>query len=79
MEQPMTDAEPLRVSARFRLTLEAAIHELESGAARDEQVLPLLNDPDHRRRQQLLVETQLQRAFRLRELLRCTRLRERAA
>jgi hypothetical protein len=34
----------------------------------------LLQEPDHRRRQQLLVATQLDRAFRLRELLASTTL-----
>ena len=62
-------SEPFRVSDRFRLTLEASILELEAGAARDERALNLLQDPDHRRRQQLLIGAQLERAFRLRELL----------
>ena len=61
--------EPYRVSQRFRLTLESAILELEANASRDERALPLLTDSDHRRRQQLLVAAQLDRAFRLRELL----------
>jgi hypothetical protein len=79
MRLPAT-AEPFRVSDRFRLTLESTILDLETGAARDERILPLLNDPDHRRRQQLLVASQLERAFRLRELLaRTTRRPERAA
>lgn len=72
--------EPIRVSARFRLTLESAVLALEAGAARDERMLPLLEDPDHQRRQQLLVEQQLARAIQLRELLAQTVLRpERAA
>lgn len=62
-------AEPLRVSERFRLTLESAILALEAGAARDERILPLLENPDHRCRHQMLVASQLDRAFRLRELL----------
>lgn len=66
--------EPLRISARFRLTLESAIVALEEGAARDERVLALIEDPDHRRRQRLLVESQLDRAFRLRELLAQTEM-----
>jgi hypothetical protein len=78
--RPPPDSEPFRVSERFRLTLEATILDLEAGAARDERILPLLDDPDHRRRQQLLVARQLDRAFRLRELLARTRLRsDRAA
>jgi hypothetical protein len=64
-----TASEPIRVSERFRLTLESAILELEAGAAHDERLLPLLEDADHRRRQELLVARQLDRAFRLRELL----------
>jgi len=72
--------EPIRISARFRLTLETGIARLEEGAARDEKGLALLGDPDHRRRQRLLVESQLERAFRLRELLAQTEDRpERAA
>lgn len=69
--------EPFRVSERFRLTLEATILDLEGGAARDERALASLEDPDHRRRQQTLIDAQLERAFRLRELLartvRCPR------
>jgi len=62
-------SEPYRVSERFRLTLESTILELEAGARRDERALQLITDPDHRRRQQLLIDAQLERAFRLRELL----------
>lgn len=65
-------SEPFRVSDRFRLTLETSILDLEAGAARDERNLRLLDDPDHRRRQQLLIAAQLERAFRLRELLERT-------
>lgn len=73
-------SEPIHVSARFRLTLESAILTLEAAAARDERVLALLDNPDHRRRHQLLVSSQLDRAFRLRELLaRTTLFHERAA
>lgn len=80
MRRPKCLFEPMHVSARFRLTMEAAILELQAGAARDEQMLPLLEDGDHRRRQQLLVESQLERAFQLQELLGRTCVRpERAA
>jgi len=68
-------SEPIHISARFRLTLESAILELEDGAAEDERTLMLLDDPDHRRRQQLLVTRQLERAFQLRELLDRTSVR----
>ena len=75
-----TTAEPFRVSDRFRLTLESTILDLEAGAARDERILPLLEDTDHRRRHELLIASQLERAFRLRELLaRTVRWPERAA
>ncbi|MFP5227629.1 MAG: hypothetical protein ACLGXA_08345 [Acidobacteriota bacterium] len=63
------DSEPFRVSSRFRLTLESSILALEAGAARDERTLPMLQDPDHRRRQQRLIDAQLERAYRLRQLL----------
>src|SRR5215472_3704476 len=61
--------EPLQVSARFRSAIEARILELERDAARDEQILAGLTHPDHRRRHQLLVDKQLNKAFRLREML----------
>lgn len=61
--------EPLHVSARFRLTLRSAILALQVAAAQDERALLLLCDPDQRRRQQLLVDRQLARAFQLHELL----------
>jgi hypothetical protein len=62
-------AEPIHVSARFRSTVEAAILELERNAAHDERLLPELLNPDHQRRQRLLVAKQLDKAFRLREML----------
>jgi hypothetical protein len=63
------DPEPFRVSDRFRVTLESTILELEAGAAHDERILAQLRNEDHRRRQRLLIAAQLERAFRLRELL----------
>jgi hypothetical protein len=80
MHSPLQTSETIHVSPRFRDVLEQTILALEAGAAEDEQVLPLLADPDHRRRQRLLVGCQLLRAFRLRELLARTALRpERAS
>ncbi len=80
MRPPLCDSEPIHVSARFRITLESSILALEAGAARDEKAIPMLDDPDHRRRQRLLVGSQLLRASQLRELLARTALRcERAA
>ena len=67
--------EPIHVSVRFRRAMESAILGLEAGAARDERILPAIGDADHRRRQLLLVNRQLERAFRLRELLARTVLR----
>ena len=74
MADTTSSCEPIHVSARFRLTLESAILQLEANAARDEQLVTMLDDADHRRRQELLVAAQLERAFRLRELLRSTTL-----
>jgi len=79
MQSPINSPDPIYVGAPFRLALERAILALEAGAARDEQALPLLDDPDHRRRQRLLVGCQLLRAFRLRELLARTELRSERA
>jgi len=80
MRRPNLLCEPIHVSARFRLTMQAAILDLQAAAARDERTLLLLDDPDHRRRQRLLVQSQLERAFQLNELLGRTCVRpERAA
>jgi hypothetical protein len=69
MPSSLTCAEPFHVSTRFQLTLQSAIADLEAAAAQDERMLPLLENTDHRRRQQLLIDGQLDRAFRLHELL----------
>jgi len=61
--------EPIEVSPRFRSAIEARILELERNAARDEQTLARLTHPDHRRRHQMLIDKQLCKAFRLREML----------
>ena len=61
--------EPIQISARFARSLESAILRLQAHAAEDERVVPTLLHNDHRRRQRLLVEGQLDRAFRLQELL----------
>jgi len=60
--------------------METAIRDLQAAAARDERLIPFLDDPGHRRRQQRLVERQLERAFQLHELLSRTCIRpDRAA
>jgi len=61
--------EPIRLSPRFRSAIETRILELERDAARDERMLADLKNADHRRRQQILVDKQLEKAFRLREML----------
>ncbi len=61
--------EPIQVSPRFRSAIEARILELERDAARDERALAKLTSPEHRRRHQMLVDKQLDKAFRLREML----------
>jgi hypothetical protein len=67
--------EPMQVSSRFRSTIESTILELERNAALDEQLLPTLLNADHRRRQRMLVEKQLDKAFRLREMLELLSIR----
>lgn len=64
-----TMQEPIRLSPRFRSAIETRILELERNAARDERMLTDLKNADHRRRQQMLVDKQLEKAFRLREML----------
>ena len=61
--------EPFEVSFRFRSAVVSAIFRLEHNAAQDEQTLPGLANEGHQRRQRLLIEKQLDRAFRLREML----------
>lgn len=61
--------EPLHVSVRFRQSVESTIRQLLADAAHDERLIPSLADSDHRRRQTLLVKRQLEKAFRLIELL----------
>lgn len=61
--------ERFEVSVRFRTAVVSAIFRLEHNAAQDEQTLPGLANEDHQRRHRLLIEKQLDRAFRLREML----------
>ena len=61
--------EQIHVSVRFRLSVESTIRQLLANAAHDEGLIPQLTDFDHRRRQTLLVKRQLEKAFRLIELL----------
>jgi hypothetical protein len=69
-------SEPLHVSARFHCAITAAAIELERQAANDEQMLEVLVDPDHRRRHSELVDAQLTKAFRLREMVKQMRVRD---
>ena len=68
--------ELLHVSARFHTALATAALKLEQQAACDEKLIPELTDADHRRRQRLLVNEQLLKAFRLREMLRQLLIRD---
>jgi hypothetical protein len=74
---PVAVSEPIQVSDRFRATVQDSILELERNAARDEQVLKTLISPDHQRRQKLLIQSQLDKAFRLREMLARLAVRKR--
>jgi hypothetical protein len=68
---PMLESlrEPIEITPRFRNAVESRIMQLERDAARDEHMLQFLTSPDHRRRQQMLIDKQLEKAFRLREML----------
>jgi hypothetical protein len=67
--------EPLHVSSRFHTAVTSAVMKLERQAALDEHRMKDLVDADHRRRHKLLVDTQLQKAFKLREMLRQMQVR----
>lgn len=69
--------EPIEVSPRFRAAVVRAISRLERDAAEDERRLAKLAHGGHRRRQRMLVESQMNRAFRLHELLATLAVRER--
>jgi len=64
------------VSARFGQMILARILELELGASRDEKVIPFLLSPDHRRRQQKLVDEQRAEAAKMRAFLSQAKIRE---
>ncbi|GGH01846.1 hypothetical protein [Silvibacterium dinghuense] len=69
-------AEPLHVSSRFRDAVLSAALKLEQQASLDERHVHTLTDPDHRRRHRRLVDEQLIKAFRLREMIKLMRVRE---
>lgn len=60
--------ERLKVSSRFHAAVESAIFRLERNVFQDADNLALLVNEDHRRRQRLLIEKQIDKAFRLRDL-----------
>ncbi len=64
--------EQLEVSERFRRSLLTRIRKLQNDAAADEQMIARLPNEDHRRRQKILVQAQLEHAFRLSDLLSTT-------
>lgn len=70
--------ERIEVSERFRRSLQTRIKKLQEDAAADERIIPLLFCEDHQRRQMMLVQTQLEDAFRLTDLLSSTRYRSEA-
>lgn len=59
--------ERLMVSSRFQAAVQSAIFRVERNAFEDEYNLARLVSEDHRRRQRLLIEKQIDKAFRLRE------------
>ncbi|MFT4114573.1 hypothetical protein [Silvibacterium sp.] len=69
-------AEPLHVSARFRDAVLSAALRLEQQASQDEQHAHTLIDPEHRRRHRRLVDEQLIKAFRLREMIKQMQVRD---
>jgi hypothetical protein len=73
------DDDRFEVSLRFRLTVEAKIRQLEENAILDARAMTDLECEDHRRRQRMLVQAQLDQARTLRELLISTRLRPQTA
>jgi hypothetical protein len=73
------DDDRFEVSLRFRLTVEAKIRQLEEDAIFDAKAMADLECEDHRRRQRMLVQAQLERARTLRELLIATRVRPQTA
>jgi hypothetical protein len=68
--------EQVEVSERFRRSLLTRIRKLQDDAANDERTIAGLRCEDHQRRQRLLVQTQLEDAFRLTDLLSLTRFRQ---
>ena len=73
------DDDRFEVSPRFRLTVAAKIRQLEENAILDAKAMTDLDCEDHRRRQRMLVQAQLERARTLRELLIATRVRPQTA
>jgi hypothetical protein len=61
--------EKLHVSPRFRTAVARAVLKLEEDAAQDKRLILVLSDAGHKLRQARLVQSQLDRAFHLRELL----------
>ena len=71
----MTAVETFEISPRFRQSLEERISRLEQDAARDEEQIAQLNDPDHMRRHLRLVAMQRAEALRMRLFLDRARTR----
>ena len=69
--------ERLMVSSRFHGAVKSAIFRIECNAFQDEDKLTVLVSDDHRRRQRLLIEKQIDKAFQPRDLYERLELRGR--
>jgi len=77
MTTPKLDREPYEISVRVYLALWAKVLSLEADAQTDELFAASLEDPGHRRRQNLLAQVQRDDAGRFRNFLADARIRVR--
>jgi hypothetical protein len=75
MARPDLHSEPYEVSPRFYAAMQAKALSLEANARQDELFAASLEDPNHRERQNRLVQAQREQAERLRNFLADTRMR----
>jgi hypothetical protein len=69
------DRSGFEIGARFRAMIAERIERLEEDATRDEAMIPLLDNADHRGRQRRLVDAQRAEAARMRRFLDHSRTR----